>query len=130
MSLTVYTLQIIPDTQRVGDILRWVFCVVPSYCVTHGIIFSSSGAMLVKTRAEQPGTGRSDLPPELWAWYNMKGDAAALVAHFVVGVLIIVLIEADVFACCSSLTCRSVPEEEEDLELDEDVVAEAERVAA
>jgi len=104
--------------------------VIPSYCVTHGIIFSSSGAMLVKTRSEQPGTGKPELPPELWAWYNMKGDAAALVAHFFVGVLIIVLIEVDVFACCSSLTCRSVPAEEEDLELDEDVVAEAERVAA
>ena len=131
MSLTVYALQLIPETQRLGDILRWVFCVIPSYCVTHGIVFSSSGSMLVKTRAEQTdGTGRTDLPADLWAWFNLKGDAAALIAHFVLGVFIIVLIEADVFACCSSLSCRAVPEEDADLVLDEDVVAEAERVAA
>ena len=50
MSLTVYTLELIPQTQKAGDILRWVFCVIPSYCVTHGIVFSASGSMLVKAR--------------------------------------------------------------------------------
>ena len=50
MSLTVYTLELIPETQHVGDILRWVFCCIPSFCVTHGIVFSASGSMLVKAR--------------------------------------------------------------------------------
>ena len=50
MAITVYTLEVIPQTQQVGDILRWVFCIIPSYCVTHGIVFSASGSMLVKAR--------------------------------------------------------------------------------
>ena len=112
-----------------GDILRWVFCIVPSFPVTHGIVFSASGSMLVKTRSEQPGTGRPEIPSDLWAWFNMKGDAAALIAHFVLGIIIIILIECDLFACCAKVTCRSVPPENEDIELDDDVVAEIERVA-
>ena len=129
MSLTVYTLQLIPETQQVGDILRWVFCAIPSYCVTHGIVFSASGSMLVKARASQAdGTG-GELPADLWDWYNLKGDSAALIAHFVVGIIIIFLIECDLFACLGKITFREIPPENEDLELDDDVVAEMERVA-
>ena len=130
MSLTVFTLEVIPQTQQVGDILRWVFCVIPSFCVTHGIVWSASGEMLVKTRAESDGTGRPDLPDGLWDWFNLKGDAAALIAHFFIGIFIIVLIEADVFACFSKLSCRAVPEENTNIVLDEDVIAEVDRVAA
>ena len=130
MSLTVFTLQLIPATQHVGDILRWVFCVIPSFCVTHGLVFSSTGSILVETRKNSAdGTGRPEIPENIWAWFNLKGDAAALVGHFVVGLLIIFLIECDIFACCSKITCRSVPAENQDLELDDDVVAECERVA-
>ena len=112
-----------------GDILRWVFCVVPSYCVTHGLIFSANGEILVDTRKNSTdGTGRSTIPEDIWAWFNLKGDAAALIAHFVVGCLIIFLIECDLFRCLAKITCRTVPAESEDLELDEDVVAEIERV--
>ena len=113
-----------------GDVLRWVFCAVPSYCVTHGLVFSSTGSILVSTRANSTdGTGRSTIPSDIWAWYNLKGDAAALIAHFVLGCLIIFIIESDLFACFRKISCRSVPSETEDLELDEDVVAEIERVA-
>ena len=59
----------------------------------------------------------------------MKGDAAALVGHFVVGCLIIFVIECDICGCFGKISCRSVPAENEDLELDEDVIAEIERVA-
>ena len=111
MSLTVYTLQLIPQTQEVGDILRWVFCVIPSYCVTHGIVFSASGSMLVNARKNQAdGTGGL-LPADLWAWFNLKGDVAALIAHFVLGIIIIFLIECDLFSCLSKITCREIPEE-------------------
>ena len=85
--------------------------------------------MLVKTREEQTdGTG-GPIPSGNWAWFNMKGDAVALGAHFFVGILIIMLIECDVFHCLSKVTCRTVPTYNEDIELDEDVIAENERVA-
>ena len=85
--------------------------------------------MLVKERASQAdGTG-GELPADLWDWYNLKGDSAALIAHFVVGIIIIFLIECDLFACLGKITFREIPAENEDLELDDDVVAEMERVA-
>ena len=103
---------------------------MPSFCVTHGLVFSSTGKILVDTRkSSADGTGRPTIPTDIWAWFNLKGDAAALVAHFVIGLFIIFLIECDIFACLAKLTCRSVPAENTDLELDEDVVAESERVA-
>ena len=98
--------------------------------MTHGLVFSSTGSILVETRKNSPdGTGRPVIPEDVWAWFNLKGDAAALVGHFVIGLLIIFLIECDVFSCLGKISCRSVPAENEDLEQDEDVVAEAERVA-
>lgn len=112
-----------------GDILRWVFCVVPSFCVTHGLVFSSTGKALVDTRKSSPGTGMPEIPSDIWAWFNLKGDAAALIAHFFFGLVVIFLIECDLFACCGRLTCRALPPENEDMELDDDVVAEIDRVA-
>lgn len=112
-----------------GDILRWVFCAIPSFCVTHGLVFSSTGQILVDTRKNSEGTGRDEIPSEIWAWFNLKGDAAALIAHFFIGLTIIFLIECDVFACLSKVSCSKMPDENMDLELDEDVVAEIDRVA-
>ena len=70
-----------------------------------------------------------EIPSDLWAWFNMKGDAAALIAHFVIGIIIIFLIECGLFECLAKITCRTMPPENEDLELDEDVVNEIERIA-
>ena len=39
----VFTLQQIPITMSWGDNLRWVFTIIPSFCVTHGILWSASG---------------------------------------------------------------------------------------
>jgi len=39
-----------------GDHLRWAFTIVPSYCVTHGIIWSANGDMVRTTRMD-PDTG-------------------------------------------------------------------------
>jgi ATP-binding cassette subfamily A (ABC1) protein 3 len=47
MSIMVITLQIIPQTEQLGNQLRWWFTLVPSFCVTHGIIFSSSSSLIV-----------------------------------------------------------------------------------
>ena len=69
------------------------------------------------------------IPEDLWAWFNLKGDVVALCLHFVIGVIIIFLIECDLFACLGKITFREIPPENEDLELDDDVVAEMERVA-
>ena len=58
----------------------------------------------------------------------MLGDAVALVAHCVVGLLALALIETDVFACLRRFTFRKLPEKKDDLDLDEDVIAEEDRI--
>ena len=51
LSIVVYVLQLLPATMKAGDALRWVGTIFPSYCVTHGILFSSSGTLIVNSRA-------------------------------------------------------------------------------
>jgi len=43
MSILIFVLQFIPETFKLGAILRWSFCILPSYCVVNGILWSSNG---------------------------------------------------------------------------------------
>ena len=36
----IYVLQLVPATARVGDALRYVGLIIPSYCVTHAFIMT------------------------------------------------------------------------------------------
>ena len=47
----------------------------------------------------------------------------------VVFVLLLVLIEADIFQSCSKFSCKRLPEGQHDLDLDDDVIAEEERLS-
>jgi ATP-binding cassette, subfamily A (ABC1), member 3 len=46
VAIMVFAMQTIPDTQKAGNQLRWWFCLVPTYCVTHGIILAASIGLL------------------------------------------------------------------------------------
>ena len=135
--IVVYVLQQLPITMKWGDALRWVCCIFPSFCVTHGILFSASGTLVVDSRAESTTSDGQiiprTIPKEIWAWYNLKGDAAILVGHFVVGILILALIELEVyswFTWCPSFGCASKKGQGEVvLPMDDDVFAEERRVA-
>ena len=63
-----------------------------------------------------------------WAFENLLGDALALVAHFVIGLIILVVIESEIFTFLRKLTFRPIPGRRSDLILDEDVIAEEKRV--
>lgn len=43
MAALVFTLQAVPSTFRLGDKLRWYCCIVPTFAVVNGILWSSSG---------------------------------------------------------------------------------------
>jgi len=47
MALVIFFLQLIPKTSKAGNIMRWVFCIIPSYPVINGIIWSSCGSQIV-----------------------------------------------------------------------------------
>lgn len=120
MSIMVITLQIIPQTEHLGNQLRWYFCLVPSFPVCHGIIFSSSSDLLIQAQPKFD-TG-------LWSFQNLLGDALALVAHFFFGLIFLLLVEADLCECFRKLTIWKIPEPNNGLVLDDDVLAEEERV--
>jgi len=122
----------------VGDPLRWVCCIFPPFCVTHGILFAASGTLLISSRVEDTTDEGviipRKIPSEIWALYNLKGDAFALICHFVLGIFLLTLIELEVwqyFSWCSKIGCRSGSNQHLGPELikDDDVIAEEKRVA-
>ena len=110
-----FSCQQVPEMMYVADMLRWFFTLVPSFCVTHAILWSASGSLVVESRG-QTDTGGKDpypiprkLPAELWAWYNLKGDAVILCGHFIFWTFILFLIEMEVnllFVWCPGLSYR------------------------
>ena len=43
----VFSCQQAPEMMYAADLLRWVFTICPSFCVTHSIIWSASGSLIV-----------------------------------------------------------------------------------
>lgn len=111
----VFSCQQIPEMMYAADILRWVFTICPSFCVTHSILWSASGALVVSSRGESDTGGKDPypiprtIPKELWAWYNLKGDAVILCGHFIFWTFVLFLIEMEIdllFVWCPGLSCR------------------------
>lgn len=139
LAIVVFVLQYLPVTMRAGDALRWVFTIFPTFCVAHGILFSSSGALLVGSRAEDTTDDGQiiprKIPSEIWAWYNLKGDCMILVLHFFVGIIALALIELEIellFDWCPKIGWKSSKNSDRQgpsLVKDDDVIAEENRVA-
>ena len=120
MSIVVFALQIIPETLKLGNFLRWLFCLVPSFSVTHAIIFASTKELLLQAQPE--------MNSKLWAGSNLGGDAACLAAWFVLGVIFLILVESDWLSGIRKWSFRPIPPPKEDLALESDVLAEEQRV--
>lgn len=101
-------------------------CIIPSYAVCNGILWSSCGNGILLIRKATPDAHQ--LPTELWAWENLGGDAAVLIGHFVIDTLILIFIELDLFKKFREFTFYKLPPRDTTLELDEDVLAEEHRV--
>ncbi len=43
MAVMIFVLQFIPQTFKLGGILRWAFCIFPTYCVINGLLWSADG---------------------------------------------------------------------------------------
>jgi hypothetical protein len=50
VGFVIFFLQIIPQTMKAGDIMRWVFCIFPSYTLINGILWSSCGSLILQVR--------------------------------------------------------------------------------
>jgi len=130
----VYVLQLVPETALVGDALRYVGLVIPSFCVTHAFINSNELPQLVDARTQAITGDYPDLPPwssDPWAWENLKADVVALVAHFILNLIIIAIIESPIFERCKDCACceSAEPRDDTNLEMDDDVLDEEFRVS-
>jgi len=139
--IVVFVLQYVPQTMPAGDALRWVCTIFPTYCVTHGILFSASSTLLVDSRLDDEVTVGDKtiiiprkIPPGTWEWYNLKGDCMILVLHFVFGLILLTLIELEVylyFDWCPKMGIRTGDSYRRGPQLikDDDVINEERRVA-
>jgi len=118
-------LRLIDSTAEIGDVLVWVFKIIPTYSLTNGIMYQSLKDTLAVLR---PSTKVDDLDINA-----MGGDILLLCMHGVFWTLILIMIEARVFRKLDGLfnICRGkkIPPKT-DLKLDEDVIEEENRVEA
>ena len=113
--------------------MRWWFTPIPTFCVGQGIVFSSTVNLLEISRNGLIAAGYdvSPLNGDIYAMANLSGNYVIMLCTAVVCTLLLILIEADIFQMCAKLTFRSVPAPRTaaDLDLDDDVLAEEERLA-
>lgn len=127
-AIVVFILRVIPSTIEYGDVLMWVFKLVPSYCLTEAIMVESSRSRLFLIRPELKKSSDFDIT-------LMGGDVLALCIHFVFWSLVLIFIENGAFSWIKNLISympkNNIPAKEDAaLALDEDVIQEDLRVEA
>jgi ABC-type glutathione transport system ATPase component len=65
----------------------------------------------------------------VYALTNLGGNYMIMVATGIAGVLLLMFIEADIFQWCSKFSIYQAPSARDDLDMDDDVVAEEERLS-
>ena len=77
----VFVMQLVPVTIKVGDVLRFVGLIFPTYCVTHAFIISKDLTLLVQQRQEiMEDRDYKDLdlqpwPSDPWDVKNLSADS-------------------------------------------------------
>jgi ABC-type multidrug transport system fused ATPase/permease subunit len=111
-----------------GDRLRWGLCLIPTFPLIHGL--SIGNPDILKNLYDARMRMKEDViaQDDLWDWWNLKGDIAILLLHFVFWSLIIGWFELDLCQCWSKISCQKVPKQV-DIQHDSDVLVEEKRVA-
>ena len=125
-AITTYILRIVEQTWVIGDRMHWWLKLVPSFCLTNPVMYMSSKDRLFSARADLKVESNLDLS-------LIGGDLYALLGHFLGWTLILALIEAGALRWLAKLPLilkknRVPPKTEEELQLDEDVKEEEDRV--
>lgn len=115
--------------------MRWWFTPIPTYCIGHGIVWSSTWELLNISRnglIASPKYQDDNLSPindNIYAFANLTGDYTMMAVMGIFCSLLLILIEADLFQCCARFSIKRVPEPRHDLDLDDDVENEEKRLA-
>ena len=81
--------------------MRWGLCLVPSFPFIHGLALSEDTAKSIG----EVGKYSTDL----WDWHHLTGDVIAMVLHFVVWNLVILLLELDVWKRTNGCPVGRIP---------------------
>jgi len=121
-SIAVVILNIIKSTYDIGETLTWCFRLIPLFSVTHTINYESMKVGMAFLRPE--------LPTSDWALIHSGGDIMFLFLHFIFWTIFIFLCEVPAIKKLNPQPrAKKIKRKTEDeLQLDEDVVKEAERV--
>jgi len=65
----------------------------------------------------------------VYAWVNLSANYVIMVCISIVCLLALWLIESGLLRCCANFSVRFVPDSTRDFDLDDDVIAEEERIA-
>jgi ABC-type multidrug transport system fused ATPase/permease subunit len=125
-AIVVFVLQLIESTRDVGDILKWVLRITPSYCLTSTIMFDSGKQRLLLLRPEL----RRDSD---WDIDLQGGNVLVMMVHFGFWLIVLALIEMGAFNWVLRLINlmpknRIPPKPVGSLYLDEDVAEEEARI--
>ena len=109
-----------------GDALDWAFKILPSYCLTDVIMFDAGGARLQLIRPDLKESSN-------FALNLVGGNILVMCLHFIFWSLVLVFIELGAFNWTRrilGMLAKNVirPKEDAELKMDDDVIAEEERV--
>ena len=131
MPIVVFVLQNIPSTANLGDSMRWWFTPIPTFCVGEGIMFASTVDLLAiaRTGIKVKHPDLNDIDTNVTSIHNLGGNYVIMVCTCIVFAALLIFIEADIFQSCSKFSFESIPSPRDDLDLDEDVIAEEDRLS-
>ena len=125
-AICTYVLRIIEQTWDIGDRMHWWMKVVPSFCLTNPVMYMSTKDRLFAVRADLKVDNNLDVS-------LIGGEIYALLAHCAGWTLLLILIEAGILRWLTKLPMLLPknwikPKTLQELDLDEDVREEEERV--
>ena len=128
--VSIYVLQNIPSTANLGDSMRWWFVWIPTFCVGEGIVWS---ATYIELNLARIGLATAhfkvnQIDTNVYALVNLGGNYIILAGTSVLCIVLLFVIEMDIFQKCANCSCRKVPKQVENVNFDDDVIAEEHRV--
>lgn len=125
-AIVVFVLRIFSSTQVYGDALMWVFKLIPTYCLTEGIMYESTKATLFLIRPELNKSSNFDIT-------LLGGNVLVLCLHFIFWTFILFLIEMGAFGWINKIVAalgknQIPPKDDATLALDDHVIEEEKRI--
>lgn len=133
LSTMIYAFRFMDSLEIWGDKLNLAMRIFPSYMLADSIYFDQGGQTLADFRNRKKALAGT-VNPDPYQWENNTSNFVLSAVHFIGWTLVLVAIESDLAWRAhkwftQKFVAKMLPAKNETLQLDEDVVAEAERVS-